>query len=82
MHFCCLLLAKIVSIYALSVCKISPQKIWSCKFFDKFQVCGFDAFCGSLIFNMGLSIHNLIRDGGTTKYYVKLKGPYSFQVVI
>ena len=28
MHFCCLLLAKIVSIYAFSVCKILSPKNW------------------------------------------------------
>ena len=37
MHFFCWLLAKIVSIYAFSVC-FCP-KIGSCKFFDKFEVC-------------------------------------------
>ena len=38
MHFHCLLLAKIVSIYAFSLCKILSLKIGSYKFFDKFQV--------------------------------------------
>ena len=41
------------------------------------------AFCWRLIFNMNLSIYNVIRDEGTTNlYYVKFDGPYSFQVVI
>ena len=30
---------KIVKIYELLVCKTFGLKIWSCKFFDKFQVC-------------------------------------------
>ena len=38
MHFCCLLLVKIVSIYAFLVCKILFPDIGLCKFFDKFQV--------------------------------------------
>ena len=39
MHFHCLLLAKIVSIYAFSVCKILSPENWVVKFSDKFQVC-------------------------------------------
>ena len=38
-HFCCLLLTKIPSIYAFSVCKILLPENRMCKFFDKFQVC-------------------------------------------
>jgi len=35
------------------------------------------AFCWRLIFNMNLSIYNVIRDGGTTNlYHVKLDGPF------
>ena len=33
-----LLLAKLVPIYTVLVCKIFGTKIWSCKNFDKFQV--------------------------------------------
>ena len=40
MHFRCLLLAKIVSIYTRFQCiKFFRPKIGPCKLFDKFQVC-------------------------------------------
>ena len=38
MHFGCQLLAKIVLLYAFQCVKFFCPKIWSCKFFDKFQV--------------------------------------------
>ena len=35
--------------YALKVCKIFGPKIRSCKFFDKSQVCTWDAYVNSIL---------------------------------
>ena len=37
--YAALLLAKIAAICVFLLCKIFGPKIWSCKTFDKFQVC-------------------------------------------
>ena len=37
--YAALLLAKIAAIFVFLLCKIFGLKIWSCKFFDKSQVC-------------------------------------------
>ena len=39
MHLRCFFLVKVVTIYALLVCKIFGPKMRLCNFFDKYQVC-------------------------------------------
>ena len=52
MHLHCFNKVKIVTIYALLVCKIFGLKIRSCNFFDKYQVCSHTRkwkYCGRKI---------------------------------
>ena len=44
-----LILVKIDATYAILVCKNFGPKIWSCKFFDKSQVCKWDTYILPLI---------------------------------